>query len=196
VENLVFELKVMNFIRTTNPDCHIIYEPGGRQKDGKTCDLMVLSNKNYLIELKSFHPESKLAPIPYEHITENNELIMDGHSYHDHQAVRGHLLDETFETEEKIENYDGDHVTVMGVLLGFYLHLEDLRDFITIYRTARYRFDDPLGKMTLYNMGRNFKGSINEFWGFPFCQTSFELEKGRDAVRVSLLQGRDERIVL
>jgi hypothetical protein len=196
VENLVFELKVMHLIKTAHPDYHVIYEPAGSQKNGKTCDLMVLSDRSYLIELKSFHPKSKWAAIPYEHITENNQLIMDGHSYHDHQAVRGHLIDETVETEEKMENYKGDYVTVMGVLLGFYLHLEDLRDFVTIYRTGRYRFDDPLGKMTLYNMKRGFKGNINEFWGFPFYQTSFDISTGSQAVKVSLIQGKDEGILL
>lgn len=195
VENLVFELKVMNLIKNAHPNYHIIYEPKGRQKNGKTCDLLVISDKNYLIELKSFHPKTKWATIPDEHITERNKIIMDGHSYHDHQAVRGHLIDETFDTEEKIENYEGDYVTVMGVLLGFYLHLESFRDFVTIYRTGKYRFDDPLGKMTLYSMKKSFKGNINEFWGFPFYQTSFDIETDCDAVNISLVQGKDEAIL-
>jgi hypothetical protein len=186
----------MNFIKTSFPDCHIIYEPRGSQKNRKTVDLLVSSSRSYLIELKSFHPKPKWATIPYEHITENNELIMDGHTYHDHQAVRGHLIDETFDIEEKIESYEADYITVMGVLLGFYLHLEDLRDFVTIYRTGRYRRDDPLGKMTVYNMKRSFKGNIDEFWGFPFYQTSFDLETGSEAVKVSLRKGEDEPILI
>lgn len=196
VENLVFELKAINLIKTINPECQIIYEPKGKQKNGKKCDLLVVSNKIYLIELKSFHPESKSTSIPYDYITENNELIMDDNSYHDYQAVRGHLIDATFDTEDKIENYDCNYTSVMGVLLGFYLHLEDLRDFITIYRRGHYRFDDPLGKMTVHNLRKKFKGNINEFWGFPFDQISFELEKGKNVVSVSLLQGKDERITL
>ncbi|MGZ3493400.1 MAG: hypothetical protein ACXWM6_01710 [Thermodesulfobacteriota bacterium] len=196
VENLIFELKVINLIKTINPECQIFYEPKGRQENGKTCDLLVVSNKNYLIELKSFHPQHKSTPIPYDYITEHNELIMDGHSYHDYQAVRGHLIDAAFDTENKIVNYDGNYTSVMGVLLGFYLHLEDLRDFITIYRSGRYRFDDPLGKMTVHNLKKKFKGNINEFWGFPFYQIGFELEKGKKVVSVSLLQGNDMRIAL
>jgi len=196
VENLIFELKVINFINTINPESQIIYEPKGKDKNGKTCDLLVASNETYLIELKSFHPESRSTPIPYDYITENNELIMDGYSYHDFQAVRGHLVDETFDTEEKMENYDDSYTNVMGVLLGFYLNLEDLRDFITIYRSGHYRSDDPLGRMTIHNLRKTFKGSIDEFWGFPFYQTSFGLEKGIDAVIVSLSQGKDEKITL
>lgn len=196
VENLIFELKVINFIKTINSECQITYEPKGKKENGKTCDLLVASNKIYLIELKSFHPEHRSTPIPYDYITENNELIMDGHSYHDYQAVRGHLIDATFDTEDKLENYDGNYTSVMGVLLGFYLHLEDLRDFITIYRRGQYRFDDPLGKMTVHNLRKKFKGNINEFWGFPFFQIGFELEKGKNAVSVSLSQGKDEKITL
>ncbi|MBU2496170.1 MAG: hypothetical protein KJ935_06720 [Candidatus Omnitrophica bacterium] len=194
VENLIFELKVINFIKSINPECLITYEPRGKDKKGKSCDLLIEAQKKYLIELKSFHPSRKCAPIPYDHITENNELIMDGYCYHDLQAVRGHLLDETLDTEKKIKNYEGKYINVMGLLLGYYLHLEDLRDFVTIYRKGHYRFDDPLGKMTLHNLKGNFKGFIDEFWCFPFIQVGFELQKGKKAVSVSLIQGNDREI--
>lgn len=194
METHIFELKVINYIKDNNPEAYIIYEPPGNEPDGKNCDLLVKGRKNYLIELKSFHPDNKVAPIPYEHITEGNELIMDGHSYHDFQAVRGHLIDVTYHTEEKLKNYNGDHIIVLGFLLGFYLHLEDLRDFVTIYRTRKYRFDDPLGKMTLHNLNEKFVGNINEFWGFPFQQASFSLERGKAAVSVGLLPRDDKQL--
>lgn len=172
-ETIIFELKVINHLLNLNPRCEITYEPPGIRRKGKSCDLLVRTDKQYLIELKAFHPEHKSKSIPTEHITEHTEVIMDGHSYHYYQSVRGHLIEETYETEEKIENYEGEFTTVMGLLLGFYLHKEDLRDFVTIYRTGKYRFDDPLGKMTIHNLEREYKGKINEFWGFPFSQTDF-----------------------
>ena len=77
---------------------------------------------------------------------------MDGYSYHDYQSVRGHLIDVTYETEDKFSNYENIYFNIMGVSLDYYLHLEDLRDFVTIYRCGRHRGDDPLGKMTEYNL--------------------------------------------
>jgi hypothetical protein len=196
LENLIFELKAINYITKINPKCQIIYEPKGKNKQGKACDLLVISKKRYLVELKSFHPEDKSTPIPYEYITEHNELIMDSYSYHTRQAVQGHLIDETYDTEEKMSNYDENYIKVMAVLLGFYLHLESLRDFITIYRTGKYRADDAFGKMTVHNLTKNFIGNINEFWGFPFYQTGFDFVKGKTAVCVSLSQGKDREIIL
>ena len=32
VEKLIFELKVINFIKNINPECQIIYEPKGKKK--------------------------------------------------------------------------------------------------------------------------------------------------------------------
>lgn len=194
MENHIFELKVINFIRDDNPEANIIYEPVGNDPEEKNCDLLINGRQNYLIELKSFHPDTKVAPIPYEHITEGNEIIMNGHCYHDYQAVRGHLIDVTYDTEEKIKNYNDEHINVMGLLLGFYLHLEDLRDFVTIYRTRKYRFDDPLGEMTLHNLNENFVGNIHEFWGFPFQQVSFSLEREKTAVSVAQLQRDDKKL--
>jgi len=193
-ESHIFELKVINLIRDSNPDAIIIYEPVGNDPKGKNCDLLVRGLQEYLIELKSFHPDTKVAPIPYEHITEGNEIIMDGHSYHDYQAVRGHLIDVTYDTEEKLENYNDEHINVIGLLLGFYLHIEDLRDFVTIYRTRKYRFDDPLGKMTLHNLNEKFAGNIHEFWGFPFQQVGFSLEREKSAVSVAILEKNDKKI--
>lgn len=196
IENHIFELKVINFISHISPDACIIYEPSGNNSEGKNCDLLVKGRQNYLIELKSFHPDNKVAPIPYEHIAEGNEIIMDGHSYHNRQAVQGHLIDETYDVEEKMANYDENYIKVMAVLLGFYLHLESLRDFFTIYRTGKYRADDAFGKMTVHNLRNVFIGNINEFWGFPFYQTGFDFEKGKTAVSVSLSQGKDREIIL
>lgn len=194
IENHIFELKVINHIRQLNPDANITYEPIGKDQQGKNCDLLVEANYSYLIELKSFKPDTKVTPIPYKHITEGNELIMDGCSYHNRQSVQGHLIDVTYDTEEKIENYEDGHIPILGVHIGFYLHIESLRDFITIYRTGKYRYDDGFGKMTVFNAKEKFKGIIQEFWGFPFEQVSFSLEHGEKALSVSLKPSMDKEV--
>ena len=119
---------------------------------------------------------------------------MDGYCYHEYQSVRGHLIDATYETEVKFTNYDNTYSNILGVSLDYYLHIEHLRDFVTIYRRGRYRADDPLGKMTEYNLSRDFKNNINEFWGFPFEQLSFSFENDTSAVSVSLFKGKDVEI--
>ncbi len=78
LENHIFELKVINYIQNIWPESQIVYEPQGINKDSKNCDLLVQKNNKYLIELKSFHPQHKPTPIPYDHITKGNEIIMDG----------------------------------------------------------------------------------------------------------------------
>jgi hypothetical protein len=195
-ETIIFELKVIHYLQGLNPKSQIIYEPPGLDQKGKSCDLLVCADRKYLIELKAFHPEQKYKSIPIEHITENNEVIMDGHSYHYYQSVRGHLIDETYEIEEKIDNYTREYITVMGLLLGFYLHVEDLRDFVTIYRTGKYRFDDPLGKMTMHNLDRKYRGNIDEFWGFPFFQTDFGFINGKSPFSVNINKRYDKEIVI
>ena len=194
IENHIFELKVINHIQKLNPDANITYEPPGRDRQGKNCDLLVEANQSYLVELKSFNPDTKATPIPYQHITEGNELIMDGYSYHNRQSVQGHLIDVTYDTEDKIENYQDGHITIFGVYIGFYLHIESLRDFITIYRTGKPRYDNGFGKMTVFNIRDEFKGTIEEFWGFPFEQVSFSLEHGKKALSVSLKQSMDKEV--
>ena len=184
IENHIFELKVMSYINNLNPYAKITYEPSGLDKKGKNCDLLVEANKNYLIELKSFKPDTKPTPIPLEHITEGNELIMDEYSYHNRQSVQGHLIDVTYETENKIKNYKDGYITVLGVEIGFYLHINSFRDFITIYQTGQCRYDDGLGKMTLFNLKDKFKGVIMEFWGFPFEQIEFSLEQNKKVLNV------------
>ena len=194
LENHIFELKVINYFHNISSDSQIIYEPPVDISQGKNCDLLVKGRQSYLIELKSFHPDDKIAHIPYKYITENNELIMDGHCYHAYQAARGHLIDATYHTEEKMKNYEDKYINVMGVLLGFYLHLEDFRDFVAIYRNGKYRFDDPLGRMTLHIMEKEFTGNIKEFWGFPFQQVSFSFEQGKTVTSVSPVQFGDKEV--
>ena len=185
----------MNYVIDISENSQITYEPKGNVGKGKSCDLLVEADETYLIELKSFHPSNKSAPIPYEHITENNQVIMDGKSYHSFQAVRGHLIDETLDTEKKFKNYSGGHKNILGILLGFYVHLEDLRDFFTIYKKGGYRPDDPLGKMTMHKIGNeSFIGNINEFWSFPFHQVGFDFEDGKKAVSLSIIQGKDTEL--
>jgi len=194
IENHIFELKVINHIRQLNPDANITYEPVGKDQEGKNCDLLIEANHRYLIELKSFSPDTKATPIPYKHITEGNELIMDEYSYHDRQSVQGHLIDVAYDTEKKIENYEAGHIPILGVHIGFYLHIESLRDFIIIYRTGKYRYDDALGKMTVFNLKETFKGIIQEFWGFPFEQASFSFKRGEKALSVSLKPSMDKEV--
>jgi hypothetical protein len=194
IENHIFELKVINYIQKLNPNARITYEPPGKDQKGKNCDLLVEANQSYLVELKSFNPDTKSTPIPYQHITEGNELIMDGYSYHDRQSVQGHLIDVTYDTEDKIENYKDGYITILGVYIGFYLHIESLRDFITIYRTGKYRYDDGFGKMTVFNLKEKFKGTIKEFWGFPFEQVGFSLEHNKNVLHVSLKPSMDKEV--
>jgi hypothetical protein len=194
VENHLFELKVINYLLNLLPSSKISYEPIGIKKKGKNCDLLVEAHQPYLIELKSFHPETKSSSIPYDYITEHNEVIMDEYCYHDYQSVRDHLIDATCDTEDKFSNYENIYFNIMGVSLDYYLHLEDLRDFVTIYRCGRHRADDPLGKMTEYNLPKDFRNNIKEFWGFPFEQVSFSFEDDKSAVSVSLVQGKDIEI--
>jgi hypothetical protein len=108
---------------------------------------------------------------------------MDGESYHTYQATRGHLIDVTYETEEKVLNYPQVDVTVLALPVGFHLDEEDVRDFVHIYRHGRPRPDDPLGPMTVHNLRDPFAGTIGEFWTLPFPQEGFAFE-GEDAPRV------------
>ena len=135
-------MKVINHIRQLNSDANITYETDWQRSTRENCDLLVEANYSYLIELKSFKPDTKVTPIPYKHITEGNELIMDGCSYHNRQSVQGHLIDVTYDTEEKIENYEDGHIPILGVHIGFYLHIESLRGFHYYIRTGKYRYDD------------------------------------------------------
>lgn len=194
IESHIFELKVINYIHTISPDSRIIYEPQGIKPSGKNCDLLVARKKKYLVELKTFHPENMEAKIPYKHVNDDNVLIMDPYSYHDYQATRGHLIDEAFDIEEKIANYEHDCINVMGVSLDFYLELEDLRDFIAIYRYEKHRYDDPLGKVTMYNLKNKYRRTINEFWGFPFLQSGFSFETNEAAVSVAPWISDDQKI--
>jgi hypothetical protein len=173
IEDHVFELKVINYLNTTFLGVGLAYEPQGINANGRNCDLSANFTGHYLIEIKSFHPESRQRAIPVEHVAPNNNVVMDDVSYHYYQATRGHLIDVVLATEDKIANYLPGFKTVLAVPDGFYLHAEDLRDFVFIYRNGRPRPDDPLGPMTIHNLRRQFSGTIAEFWAMPFPQQSF-----------------------
>jgi hypothetical protein len=197
VEDHIFELKVANYLLKTFPGCVITYEPKGVRHEGKNCDLEIrFGSVRYLLEVKCFHPEWEKAKIPAQHIAENNEVIMDGESYHTYQATRGHLLDVTRHAEEKIENYNQPFTSVLAVPDGFHLNIEDLRDFVFIYRHGRPRPDDPLGPMTMHNLDQPFKGTIDQFWAFPFPQESFSLEPNSHATVVAPLMHHDTEVEL
>jgi hypothetical protein len=146
------------------------------------------------VELKAFHPQAAEKEIPLNHIQDDNLLIMTPDLYHDYQAVRGHLIDVAHDTESKHNNYEDDWVQVLGLSIGYYLHVEDLRDFVAIYKYGRPRPDDPLGDMTVHNLREPFVGSISEFWAFPFCQVSFSFEEGDSPVVVEATKPADRSI--
>jgi hypothetical protein len=188
IEDHIFELKVISYLSTLPDWDEIQYQPLGADKNGKNCDLSVKTRSQaFLFELKTFHPEDKSAKIPRQHISKNNELTMDPVLFHHYQAVRGHLLDVTIQVEEKMENYSSEQTKIMGVYIGFHLHLDTLQDFVAIYRTGQPRADDPLGDMTIYELQKKnyvFKGSINSFWAFPFEQCSFSLRNNERVVSI------------
>lgn len=197
VEDHIFELKIANYLLQSFPGCVMTYEPIGLRYEGKNCDLEILyGGVRYLVEVKCFHPEWKEAKIPTQHIAENNEVIMDGESYHTYQATRGHLLDVTQHTEGKLENYDRPFVSVLAVPDGFYLNIEDFRDFVFLYRHKRPRADDPLGPMTRHNLGQSFQGTIDQFWVFPFPQQSFSMKPDSHATVVAPLKHQDTEVEL
>ena len=75
----------------------------------------------------------------------------------------------------QIANYNLNCQTVLAVLVGFHLDIEGFRDFVFIYRNGAPRRDDPLGRMTMHNLGTPFIGNIQHFWALPFIQESFGL---------------------
>lgn len=197
VEDHIFELKVINYLRNNFLRCKITYEPKGKKSQGKNCDVEVFyKDKRYLIEIKCFHPENKKQPIPQKYIAKNNVVIMDEGSYHSYQATRGHLMDVTYQAEEKIKNYDGEFISVLAVPDGFYLNIEELRNFVFIYRNGQPRPDDPLGDMTMHNIKRPFEQLINQFWAFPFPQEGFTLKSGKMATIVAPLRSQDTQLNL
>ncbi|TAM62638.1 MAG: hypothetical protein EPN49_04010 [Rhodanobacter sp.] len=174
VEDHLFELKVIRFLEVVCRSTEIAYEPTGIEPRAEKCDLTATYRSDrYLVEMKCFHPNWRDTRIPVERIAAGNKVIMNGPVYHQYQATRGHLIDRVFETERKFANYSAGAQKVLAVPVGFHLNLEDLRDFIFIYRNGRPRADDPLGPMTLHNMPRPFSGTIDHFWALPFMQESF-----------------------
>ncbi len=197
VEDHVFELKLINYLLKLSPGCKLTYEPKGISNIGKNCDIEItLNGLRYLVEAKCFHPEWKKAEIPQDYIAKNNRLFMDGESYHTYQATRGHLIEATQHTEQKIKNYDGDFISVLAVPVGFHLSIEDLRDFIFIYRNGQPRSDDPLGLMTMHNMLGPFERTIAQFWAFPFPQQSFSIESNKSTKVLAPLKSNDRSIEL
>lgn len=159
-------------------EAEITYEPAGQLGD-KTCDLLLqVGTESLLVELKTVQPIDQETRIPYEHITPGNRVIMDPVLYHHFQASRGHLLDMAFDVEEKLACYDAPRHGVMAVWLNFYLDMEGYRDFVALYG-GQPRVDDPLAVMSIHELcGRNFAGTIDQFWGFPFRQRDFGLDRG------------------
>jgi hypothetical protein len=197
IEDHIFELKVINYLNYSFPSIAMTYEPVGISTDGPNCDLEAKCVVNdYLIEIKSFHSERRCKQIPVERIAVNNIVVMDGESYHSYQATRGHLMDVVYETEEKLANYSGTHITVLAVPDGFYLNSEDIRAFVYIYRYNRPRPDDALGPMTMHNLCEAFAGSINEFWAMPFPQESFECPNDRRPTVIGALMTEDRPVAI
>lgn len=197
VEDYIFELKIINYLLKSFPNCVLTYEPKGLTDQRRNCDMEIrYGNSRYLIEVKCFHPERKIAQIPTRHIAVKNEVIMDGESYHTYQATRGHLIDVTRHTEEKLDNYVRPFTSVLVVPDGFHSNIEDFRDFVFIYRHGTFRPDDPLGPMTLHNLGQPFRGTIDQFWAFPFPQESFSIEPKRKATVVAPLMHHDTEVEL
>jgi hypothetical protein len=197
VEDQVFELKIINYLINTFPICKIVYEPKGIINKGKDCDIEVhYRDKRYLIEVKCFHPEWKEAKIPEQHIAEKIKVIMDGVSYHTYQATRGHLIDVTHYTEQKLKNYDGEFISVLAVQDGFYLDIDDFRNFVFFYKKGYPRPDDPLGPMTAHNLSKPFIGIIDQFWAFPFPQESFNLEAEKEATILAPFMLQDRKVKL
>ncbi|MBT3581142.1 hypothetical protein HN511_02460 [bacterium] len=197
VEDHIFELKIINHLLKSFPDCVITYEPKGVIQDGKKCDLEInYQDKRYLVEAKCFHPEWEKAKIPKQHIAKNNTVIMPGELYHAYQATRGHLVAETRDTEQKFTNYDGKFISVLAIPEGFHLDIEDFRDFVFIYREGKPRTDDPLGPMTMHNLGGPFEGTIDQFWTFPFLQENFLLEANKKIKIIDPLMHLDKNLEL
>ena len=64
-EDHIFELKVLNYLLKSFPHCEFTYEPKGMNHNGMDCDFECkYCEKRYLVEVKSFHPNSKKAKIP------------------------------------------------------------------------------------------------------------------------------------
>jgi hypothetical protein len=197
IEDHIFELKVINYLNYSFPDVALSYEPVGIRPYGPNCDLGIkYEGRDYLIEIKSFHPERRCREIPEEHIAVNNKVVMNGYSYHSYQATRGHLVDAVYETEEKIANYFGTPITVLAISEGFYINREDIRDFVYIYRYNHARPDDPLGPMTMHNLREAFAGSINEFWAMPFLQDSFECTNDKRPTVIGAIMTEDYDVAI
>lgn len=195
IEDHIFELKVIYWLISSFPNTTLTYEPIGINAGGRNCDLAAnREGRDYLIEIKSFHPEHRRRAIPVERIAINNNIVMDQELYHSYQATRGHLIDVVYDTEQKIANYQPGPVTVLAVPDGFYLDAEDLRDFVFIYRNNSPRPDDPLGPMTMHNLRDPFSGTINQFWAMPFPQESFKC-KGDDVPMVIMPRKPEDHLI-
>lgn len=190
LEQHIFELKAINFINKLRGNFEITYEPAGKGITQKNCDLLISipKGRGILVELKSFFPQAQNKKIPHQYISKNTHIDMDCESYHLYQAPRGQLIDATFETEEKMSNYNTQYIRTLAVLTGFYLHPESLRKHVAIYCNGKPKDEDPLGNMALFklnNDNKKFNHCIDEFWSLPFEQYSFNFITEKDPLIIS-----------
>lgn len=189
LDNHLFELQALCYLVGLDKGA-VTYEPKG-DRPGKNCDVLIdVAGTKIYVELKAFHPTDKSKPIPFEYITPQNVLDMDPILYHQFQATRARLLDLAFDVEAKLDAYTSPKRGVMAVLLGYYLDLEDFRDFVAVYRGAP-RSDDPLALISKHQLrDRSYRGTIDEFWGLPFVQLGCGFQPGQAAVKVAPLHDR------
>lgn len=176
VQDHLFELQVIVRLMHGGRVDHIVYEPMPNDRDGPNCDLaVVLDGERYLIEFKCIHPDWKSRTVPRTRIAANNTVVMNGPVYHGYETGRDRLIERSEDSERKFANYPANSRQVLALLVGFHLDVEDLRDFVFIYRHGRARPDDPLGPMTIHELARRagFAGTIDEFWALSFQPDSF-----------------------
>ena len=163
-----FELEVIHWLHLLSSVSTIFYEPPPINKHGKNCDLQIdSSHGNYLIEIKSFWPQSRPRTVDSNHIPENFSVDLDSESYHDDFTIRSQLIQQTLETERKFLNYESNYKTVLVAPTGYYLYWLDYSNFVYIYQTRRSSPYDHLGKLTVHHLNSeqiHFKNNINEFW--------------------------------
>jgi hypothetical protein len=195
IQDHLFELQVISRLVRLGQAHDIVYEPSPMNPKGPNCDLAAeIDGNRYLIELKCIHPNWQDKSIPGDHIATNNMVIMDGPSYHGYEAGRDKLIEHSRAAERKFANYKKGYRCVLGLLVGFHLDVESLRDFVFIYRHGLARPDDFLGKMTLHALDRlgKFSGGVDEFWSLPFESEDFSL--AGQPLSVGPLS-RDDRII-
>lgn len=133
IEDHLFELKVIARLVRTRHAKNITYEPRPLDAGGPNCDLAFeTDDQTYLLELKCIHPEWVNQDVRHEHIAPNNLVVMDGPAYHIYEAGRDKLISHSTAAEGKFANYPPGQRTVLVLLTGFHVDLEDVRDFVFI----------------------------------------------------------------